>query len=121
MLQCQLNSLTRYLKERDLQANADKSRTLTILPSGRDKKAKVDTEHIYIIGDNPITVTSHTSMWKYLGIRFDGTQATNNTVRGDLKSTAVPIIKSSSETATKNGCLANLLDTQDNSSVGPGT
>ncbi|KAL3243001.1 hypothetical protein MRX96_020680 [Rhipicephalus microplus] len=84
-LQCQLNSLNRYLKERGLQANADKSRTLTILPSGRDKKAKVDTEHIYTIGDNPITVTSHTSVWKYLGIHFDGTQASNNTVRGDLK------------------------------------
>ncbi|KAL1486454.1 hypothetical protein MTO96_031379 [Rhipicephalus appendiculatus] len=24
-------------------------------------------------------------MWKYLGIRFDGTVANNNTVRGDLK------------------------------------
>ncbi|KAL3216671.1 hypothetical protein MRX96_032985 [Rhipicephalus microplus] len=84
-LQCQLNSLNRYLKDCGLQANADKSRTLTILPSGRDKKAKVDIEHNYTIGDNPITVTSHTSVWKYLGIRFDGTQATNNTVRGDLK------------------------------------
>ncbi|KAH7963566.1 hypothetical protein HPB52_021642 [Rhipicephalus sanguineus] len=74
-----------YLKKRGLEANADKSRTFTILPSGRDKKAKVETQHVYTIGDKPISVTSHTSMWKYLGIHFDGTVASNNTLRGDLK------------------------------------
>ncbi|KAL3184020.1 hypothetical protein MRX96_006332 [Rhipicephalus microplus] len=102
--QCLLNTLTRSacsmsaehtdLKERGLQANADKSRTLTMLPSGRDKKAKVNTEHIYMIGNNPITVPSHTSVWKYLGIRFDGMQATNDTVRGDLKVLLLRLSKS---------------------------
>lgn len=84
-LQSQLHRLEKHLQKCGLEANASKSATLTIMPSGRDKKAKVDTEWVYRIAGQPIKNVSHTTVWKYLGIRFDGTSANNNTVRNDLR------------------------------------
>ncbi|KAH8031274.1 hypothetical protein HPB51_015209 [Rhipicephalus microplus] len=59
--------------------------TLTIIPSGREKKAKVDTQRVYRIAGEPIRNIFYTIVWKYLGIRFDGTMPNNNTVRNDLR------------------------------------
>lgn len=84
-LQCQLDYLHRYLEERGLEANASKSRTLTILPSGKDKKTKVVTDHTYTIGGDPVESITSTTQWKYLGIRFTATGTTNDGVRQDLK------------------------------------
>lgn len=40
---------------------------------------------MFLIGDNPIAVTTHTSVWKCLRAHFDGMAASKNTVREDLK------------------------------------
>uniref|UniRef100_L7M1A0 Putative tick transposon n=1 Tax=Rhipicephalus pulchellus TaxID=72859 RepID=L7M1A0_RHIPC len=83
-LQSQLDSLHTYLQERGLDVNASKSRTLTIIPSGKEKKAKIVTDRVYTIGGQPIEATTCTATWKYLGIQFQGVHATNDTVRKDL-------------------------------------
>ncbi|KAH7932692.1 hypothetical protein HPB49_015982 [Dermacentor silvarum] len=96
-----------------MDANATKSRTLTIIPSGKFNKAKIITNYVYTMGDEPLEVTTLQPSWKYLGIRFDGTQSTNDSVKGDLRGLLAHLAKAPLKPQQRLS-LATLHDTPTN-------
>ncbi|KAH6939937.1 hypothetical protein HPB50_022675 [Hyalomma asiaticum] len=57
------------------------------------KNSKADTQPVYTIGGEHISVTAHTTAWKYLGTRFNGTLASNKVVHGYLRILLSPLTK----------------------------
>lgn len=56
-----------------LRANPRKSRTLSLVPSGREKKIKVVTGKPFAVGGGVVEEIGVLDAWKYLGVRFMGT------------------------------------------------
>lgn len=69
-LQTQLCALEKFLAERGMSINVNKSLTLTMLPSGRDKVTKIVDTAVYRLSGAAIPVANTATCWRYLGIRF---------------------------------------------------
>lgn len=52
--------------------NAAKSFTLSLVPSGREKKVKVETSKFFNVGSAQINPKGIDDAWKYLGLNFQG-------------------------------------------------
>lgn len=73
-LQRTLNNVCKKFNELGLQINSDKSHTLSLVPSGRDKKIKVVGEPSFKIDNNWLEAIGILDVWKYLGVRFVGSK-----------------------------------------------
>lgn len=69
-LQELLNQSEAYFKERGLSFNPQKSSTLSLVPSKRQKKIKVEQQPFQIAGSDIPTLDCIAS-WKYLGVLFN--------------------------------------------------
>lgn len=69
-LQYVLDGIVSFFEPRGLEINAAKSFTLSLQPSGRDKKLKVNTATVFRVKGQPLPVTDTASVWRYLGISF---------------------------------------------------
>lgn len=68
-LQERLDSAQSFFASRGLSINTKKSFTLSLIPSGRDKKVRV-TESMFSIGRDTLPASETTDLWRYLGINF---------------------------------------------------
>lgn len=71
-LQSSIDALTSRLATFGLKTNTDKSSTLSLVPSGREKKVKVVCDAQFTVDGNPLNAVGILETWKYLGIRFTG-------------------------------------------------
>lgn len=76
-LQQRLNDLAAFLTPRGLTINTAKSFTLSLQPSGKEKKCKIVTTRSFNIDGEALPVSGVASVWRYLGISFtpDGTES----------------------------------------------
>lgn len=70
-MQHMLSKTAPFLKERGLEINVEKSCSMSLKPSGRDKKIKVLTEPEFKIGESLLPAANINSTWKYLGVQLD--------------------------------------------------
>lgn len=73
-LQTSLNVLSNSLSSFGLEMNIEKSSTLSLVPSGREKKTKVITESLFTVNNTPLRAIGILDTWKYLGIHFAGSK-----------------------------------------------
>lgn len=71
-LQKNLNHFDEGLRPLGLELNASKSMTLSLVPSGRDKKIKVATDRPFRVANNMIKPKGIDEVWTYLGLNFEG-------------------------------------------------
>lgn len=71
-LQTNLERFEAGLEPLGLKLNASKSLTLSLVPSGRDKKMKVDTSHSFKVAGDAIRPKGLDEVWTYLGMNFEG-------------------------------------------------
>lgn len=71
-LQESINTLTQTFSSFGLKINIEKSSTLSLVPSGREKKTKIITESLFNVDNTPLNAIGILDTWKYLGIRFTG-------------------------------------------------
>lgn len=71
-LQLNLSAFDEGLQPVGLRLNASKSFTLSLVPSGRDKKVKIETSKTFAVGDVRICPKGIEDTWKYLGLNFQG-------------------------------------------------
>lgn len=81
-LQALIDVLTGTLASFGLMTNHEKSSTLSLVPSGREKKLKVVTEPRFKVNDQYLSSLGVLDTWKYLGILFRGAGVTGS--RKDL-------------------------------------
>lgn len=74
-LQALIDALTNSLASFGLMTNHAKSSTLSLVPSGRQKKIKVVTEPQFKVNDQYLKAIGVLDVWKYLGIYFKGVDA----------------------------------------------
>lgn len=86
-LQNSINALTSKLLTFGLEANHEKSSTLSLVPSGKDKKVKVIEESQFSINGVALHAIGIVETWKYLGIHFTGSKTTErvNSLADDLE------------------------------------
>lgn len=77
-LQDSIDALSGCLASFGLEINHDKSCTLSLVPSGRDKKVKVIEESQFAINGNVLNAIGVIDTWKYLGIQFTGSDKSEN-------------------------------------------
>lgn len=63
-----------------LQVNSEKSSTMSLVPSGKDKKMKVLSDPQFKINDTYLEPIGPLGLWKYLGIYFEGARMRNTDV-----------------------------------------
>lgn len=93
-LQLIIDQLTEVLKSFGLMVNQDKSSTLSLVPSGREKKIKVLTSGGFNADGTPLKQIGILDTWKYLGVQFEGATRANAVfgLRSDLeKMTKAPL------------------------------
>lgn len=73
-LEASIDAMTSRLASFGLKVNAEKSSTLSIVPSGREKKVKVIEESLFAIDGVPLRAIGVVETWKYLGINFLGSE-----------------------------------------------
>lgn len=73
-LQSSLDCLTKTLASFGLKVNADKSSTLSLVPSGKEKKIKVIEQAQFRVDGNLLRAIGVLDAWKYLGIHFTGSE-----------------------------------------------
>lgn len=73
-LQASIDVLTSCLASFGLETNIEKSSTLSMVPSGRDKKVKVIEESQFAVDGTPLRAIGILDTWKYLGIYFAGSE-----------------------------------------------
>lgn len=73
-LQASIDAVISRLASFGLRINAEKSCTLSLVPSGREKKVKVIEESLFAIDDVPLRAVGIVETWKYLGINFLGSE-----------------------------------------------
>lgn len=73
-LQSSLDAVTTSLASFGLRINAEKSSTLSLVPSGKDKKMKVIEESLFEIDGSTLRAIGVIDTWKYLGIHFKGSK-----------------------------------------------
>uniref|UniRef100_L7LUB5 Putative tick transposon n=1 Tax=Rhipicephalus pulchellus TaxID=72859 RepID=L7LUB5_RHIPC len=69
-LRVQIDQLSSFLVARGLEANAGKSSSLVIEPSGWQKHFKIRTDIEFQTHGKLLAVTGCTSTWRYLGVHF---------------------------------------------------
>ncbi|KAH6941659.1 hypothetical protein HPB50_021636 [Hyalomma asiaticum] len=69
-LQQQLCTLEKLLADHGMSINVNKSLTLTMLPSGRDKVTKIVDRAVYRLSGADIPVANTATCWHYLGTCF---------------------------------------------------
>ncbi|EEC11280.1 reverse transcriptase SR3-right, putative [Ixodes scapularis] len=69
-LQQRLDDLAVFLEPRGLAIHVNKSFTLALQPSGRDKKIKVLTTTDFTINGQPLPASGVATTWRYLGVNF---------------------------------------------------
>lgn len=69
-LQSLIDVLTTELASFGLQTNIGKSSTISLIPSGRQKKIKVITEPSFLVFGQYLRAIGVIDVWKYLGIEF---------------------------------------------------
>lgn len=69
-----------------LELSAEKSCTLSLVPSGKQKKMKVVCNNGFSVGEETLKQLGVIDVWKYLGINFDGRGVTKDrtSLCGDL-------------------------------------
>lgn len=67
--------------------NAKKSWTLSLVPSGREKKMKVDTGKPFNVGGVPLKELTIDDLWRYLGVSFSskGAEVATVNIEDDLR------------------------------------
>lgn len=70
-LQRRLDELDCYLGHRGLAMNKNKSFTLSLVPSGKEKKMKVSTDRKFQVAGVDLPKQEVSMCWKYLGVPFD--------------------------------------------------
>ena len=70
-LQGNLDRFSHTLSQIGLKINPNKSKTISFVPSGRDKKTKIVSNKKFKVGGEDIATLSITDFWKHLGIVFD--------------------------------------------------
>lgn len=73
-LQRLIGTIERELSSFGLEINVNKSSTLSLIPSGKEKKMKVITEPKFTANDQLLKPIGVIDVWKYLGIRFIGSK-----------------------------------------------
>lgn len=73
-LQRLIDAIEEELKGFGLEINGNKSATLSLVPSGRDKKVKILTDPMFKANNQPLKAIGIMDTWKYLGIRFVGSK-----------------------------------------------
>lgn len=81
-LQALIDALTNCLASFGLMTNHEKSSTVSLVPSGRQKKIKVISESQFKVGNQYLKAVGILDAWKYLGIHFKGVDASG--CRNDL-------------------------------------
>lgn len=74
-LQLSLNQIVSDFSRFGLEVNHDKSNTLSLVPSGREKKVKTLTDPIFRINNVEIRPLGVIDVWRYLGVQFIGSRA----------------------------------------------
>jgi len=69
-LQLNLDKYSGAGRVRGLRMNAKKSWTLSLVPSGREKKMKVQTGKPFSIDGKPLDELTVTDLWRYLGVDY---------------------------------------------------
>lgn len=69
-LQERLDSLHSFVGARGLAINTEKSFTVSIVPSGREKRTKVVTTGNFSVSGIPLPACGIDARWKYLGVEF---------------------------------------------------
>lgn len=72
-LQTSLDQLSNDLSDYGLQINHDKTNTISMVPSGREKKIKIIDESWFKINNVLLKQIGLLDIWKYLGVHFEGT------------------------------------------------
>lgn len=73
-LQDAIDALTSCLASFGLRTNHEKSSTLSLVPSGKEKKMKVIEESQFVIDDVHLHAIGVVETWKYLGVMFSGSK-----------------------------------------------
>lgn len=73
-LQSLIDSIEMELNAFGLEINGNKSSTLSLVPSGKEKKIKVITEQMFKANNQPLKAIGVIDAWKYLGIKFVGSR-----------------------------------------------
>lgn len=73
-LQKNLNLFEEGLRPIGLSLNNEKSLTLSLVPSGKEKKVKVETSRPFTVSGGSIAPQGIDDVWKYLGLNFEGKQ-----------------------------------------------
>jgi len=66
-------AFTERLEVAGLRVNPSKCATLTLVPSGRDRKVKT-VDEAYSLGGTVLPTLDVTSLWRYLGVAFAGSR-----------------------------------------------
>lgn len=85
-LQHNLEKFGETLARIGLRINARKSKTISLVPSGKQKKMKVVSNRRFTIDGNSIESLTISDFWKYLGVVYDasGPEFANVNLDGDL-------------------------------------
>lgn len=86
-LQENINRFVDALAKIGLKINPRKSSTLSLVPSGRDKKMKVVSDKPFNVDGVPMNTLSITDFWKYLGVGYGckGPTSVSTTMHAELK------------------------------------
>lgn len=79
-LQSSLDVVTERLATFGLRINAEKSSTLSLVPSGKEKKIKVIEESLFEVDGNNLRAIGIIDTWKYLGVHFKGSKIVDKDV-----------------------------------------
>lgn len=79
-LQSSIDAVTSCLATFGLKTNIEKSSTLSLVPSGREKKIKVIEESQFAIDGVHLRAIGIIDTWKYLGVYFTGSRITEKNV-----------------------------------------
>lgn len=71
-LQTNLNLFNEGLRPVGLKLNAAKSFSLSMVPSGKDKKMKIETSQSFDAAGGVISPKGIDDVWRYLGLNFEG-------------------------------------------------
>nr|ACJ71597.1 reverse transcriptase [Rhynchosciara americana] len=86
-LQDNINRFSSTIKQVGLEVNPRKSMTLSLVPSGKEKKMKVETGKPFRANDVPLKELSINDFWRYLGISYtnEGPERLSLTIEQDLE------------------------------------
>jgi hypothetical protein len=86
-LQVNIDNYSRTGKVKGQEISAKKSWTLSLVPSGKEKKMKVETGKPFNVGGVPIKERTIEDLWRYLGVNYcsKGPEKVTGTMEADLQ------------------------------------